>query len=376
MSDAIAYRIGTYRAADPQQTWERVQPMLSRFAITRVADITDLDDIGLPVHLAYRPTSQTYAVSIGTGESAPQSRVSAVMESIEAWHAENLELPIIVRAPAAALSLGYDVRALDLAHRSPLTPATVLDWVTGRGLLTGREIMAPVDFIRLDATAAPDWSRVLFRPTSNGLATGNTEAEAVLHGLHELIERDSVAAHLESPRAGRRYVDPAGCRNPSTRRVYEALLAADCTVLVCDITGSTGLPCYDATIWSTDVPVRYGGFGCHVDRGIALGRALAEAAQSRLGAISGARDDLDPGMYRAMTPPPEPVETASFPQDAGWDGGGDLQSVIRHAASLVASVTGAEPFMVRLDHPDIGLPAVKVLAPGLRMRGLSERSTR
>lgn len=376
MPDAIAYRIGTYRAVDPKQTWEQVHPMLSRFAITRVADITDLDDIGLPVHLAYRPTSRTYAVTIGTGDSALQSRVSAVMESIEAWHAENLNLPVTVRAPAAGLNLGYDVRALGLAHRSPLTPAVVLDWVSGRGLLTGREILAPVDFIRLDATAAPDWSRVLFWPTTNGLAIGNTEAEAVLHGLHELIERDSAAAYLESPHTQRRYVDPSGCRNPLTRRVYEALRAADCTVVVCDVTGSTGLPCYDATIWSPDVPVRYGGFGCHVDRSIALGRALAEAAQSRLGAISGARDDIDAGMYREMTAPPEPPEAASFPKDAGWDGDRDLQAVIRHCASLVASVTGAEPFMVRLDHEDIGLPAVKVLAPGLRMMGLSERSMR
>ena len=70
--------------------------MLPRFGITRVADITGLDDIGLPVHVAYRPDGLTFAVSIGTGATPAQSRVSAVMESIEAWHAENL------RAPASA----------------------------------------------------------------------------------------------------------------------------------------------------------------------------------------------------------------------------------------------------------------------------------
>jgi ribosomal protein S12 methylthiotransferase accessory factor YcaO len=33
----------------------------------------------------------------------------------------------------------------------------------------------------------------------------------------------------------------------------------------------------------------------------------------------------------------------------------------------VAAVTGAEPFAVRLDHHDLGIPAVKVIAPGLQL---------
>ncbi|HMH90648.1 MAG TPA: YcaO-like family protein [Streptosporangiaceae bacterium] len=367
MPDAIAYRAGTYRAADPEETWQRVAPMLPRFGITRVADITRLDDIGLPVHVAYRPAGLTFAVSIGTGDAAPQSRVSAVMESIETWHAENLRLPTAARAPAAALGLGYDVRDLNLAPRSPLTPAVVLDWVSGRGLLTGREILAPGDCIRLDGTAPRDWPSVFFWPTSAGLATGNTEAEAVLHGLHEVIERASVTAHHDAPRSRRRYVDPGSCRDPLTRRVYDALRAAGCAVTACDITGPVGLPCFAAVIWSADVPIRCSGFGCHVNAGIALGRALSEAVLSRLAAISGARDDIDGDAYREMAGLPEPAEPARFRADAGWADDGDLRSVIRHCASLVAAVTGAEPFAVRLDHEDIGIPAVKVIAPGLRI---------
>ncbi len=367
MAEAIAFRTGTYRAAPPEQTWERVRSMLPRFGITRVADITRLDDIGLPVHVAYRPASLTYAVSIGTGDTVPQSRVSAVMESIETWHAENLLLPVAARACAGALDLGYDVRSLNLAPRSPLTSAVVLDWVRGYGLLTGREILAPIEAIRLDETSQRDWAKVFFWPTSAGLATGNTEAEAVLHGLHELIERASVATRHQTPRSQRRYVDPEGCRNPVTRGIYDALRAVGCSLAVCDITGPAGVPCYAATIWSPDVPMRCAGFGCHVDRGIALGRAMAEAVLTRLAAISGARDDIDSDDYQAMAALAEPAELASFPEDGDWSDDGDLWSVIRHCASAVAAVTGAEPFAVRLDHEDIGIPAVKVLVPGLEM---------
>ncbi|GAA3265899.1 hypothetical protein GCM10020218_002280 [Dactylosporangium vinaceum] len=35
-----------------EQTWERVQPLLPSLGITRVADLTGLDDISLPSHAA------------------------------------------------------------------------------------------------------------------------------------------------------------------------------------------------------------------------------------------------------------------------------------------------------------------------------------
>jgi YcaO-like protein with predicted kinase domain len=367
MADSIVYHTGTYRTALPEETWERVLPMLPRFGITRVADITGLDDIGLPVHVAYRPDGLTFAVSVGTGATQAQSRVSAVMESIEAWHAENLRLPVSARCGAAALDLDYDVRELNLAPRSPLTANVLLDWVAGQGLLTGRSTFAPTDLIRLDLTPFVDYAQALFQVTSNGLATGNTVADAVLHGLVEVIERDSVASYLTRPQHERGYVDPGTCRHPGARRTFEALRAADCTVLVRDITGRVGLPCYAAVVWSPDVPISCGGYGCHVDRGIALGRAMAEAAQTRLALIAGARDDIDSDAYREVARPPEPSCLAPFPDEPGWVHDGDLDAVIRHCAALVATVTGAEPFAVQITQPDIGIPTVKVVAPGLRM---------
>jgi YcaO-like protein with predicted kinase domain len=276
-------------------------------------------------------------------------------------------VPASVRCPAVALDLDYDVRELSLAPRSPLTANVVLDWITGHGLLTGRATFAPTDLIRLDLTPLVDWAQALFRVTSNGLATGNTVADAVLHGLVEVIERDSIASYLAQPPPERQYVDPATCRDPAARRTYEALQAAGCTVLACDITSRVGLPCYGAVVWSPDVPISCGGYGCHVDRGIALGRAMAEATQTRLALIAGARDDIDGDCYREAPRPPEPPGLAPLPDEPGWASGSDLDTVIRHCATLVATVTGAEPFVVPITHPDIGIPTVKVIAPGLRM---------
>ncbi len=93
------YRTGTYRSASPESTRDRIRPMLDRFSITRVADITDLDEIGLPTMVCYRPDSKTLTVSIGTGIEPAQAFVSAVMEAIEIWHLEYAELPVAETGP-------------------------------------------------------------------------------------------------------------------------------------------------------------------------------------------------------------------------------------------------------------------------------------
>ena len=58
---------GTHRAMDPALTLERIRPHLPKAGITRIADITGLDDLGIPVVVATRPGSATLAVEAGKG---------------------------------------------------------------------------------------------------------------------------------------------------------------------------------------------------------------------------------------------------------------------------------------------------------------------
>jgi ribosomal protein S12 methylthiotransferase accessory factor len=374
-------RPGSFRAAPAEQTWERIRPLLPAFGITRVADITGLDEVGLPVHVAYRPTGRTLAVTVGTGLAPAQSRVAATMESIEGWHAENPRLDVAVRAPADDLDLGYDPRRLHVAPRSPLTGRTVLDWIAGRGLLTGRPYLVPYELVYLDFTVPPDGGRgpsapndVVFTPTSSGLATGNTTAEATLHALLELVERDSMTPFAVSGLADRHYVDPDTCADPSTVAVLAAIRGSSSWVEVVDLTGPTGLPCYGASMWDNSIPMIFGGFGCHVDPGRAVGRALAEAAQSRLVTVGGARDDISGEVYLPAdpyaVPPPVvdlPCRPVRPPDPAIAALGQDLEALVQHVAGRVLEYTGAEPFVVDLTHDDIGIPVSRVIAPGLRL---------
>ncbi|MGH3249935.1 MAG: YcaO-like family protein [Trebonia sp.] len=368
MTTAIRHRGGTYRAVKPQDTWDRIVTQLPRFGITRVNDITDLDEIGIPTWMACRPDGTTFAVSLGTGLDPMQARVSAAMESVEVWHAENPVLAAEFRDSAIGLGLPYDVRALNLADRSPLTGYSVLDWTTGTGVLSDRAIPVPLDSIQLDFTDARPWPNALFRPTSNGVATGNTPVEATLHGMLEIIERDCIAERQATDPAQFRHVDVDEADSDYIREIAARLRGAGCVISVSDATNRIGVPCFTAHVWSADVPIYCGGFGCHVDADIALGRALLEAAQSRLAIVSGARDDIDTDVYQPSARRQDPADARFVPPRTGLASDGpDLESVVRYCAGRIAAVTGCEPVTVDLAHDDIGIAVQKVFAPGLRM---------
>ena len=70
------------------ETVAHMRQNFARFGITRLADVTGLDCIGIPVWMAVRPNSKTLAVSQGKGLSNAAAQASAVMEAAEVATAE------------------------------------------------------------------------------------------------------------------------------------------------------------------------------------------------------------------------------------------------------------------------------------------------
>src|SRR5439155_24761113 len=85
---------GTHRVVPPEETIERARPLLPAMGITRIADVTGLDVIGIPVVMVCRPNSRSLAVSQGKGLDLAAAKASGVMESIEAYHAEHITLSV------------------------------------------------------------------------------------------------------------------------------------------------------------------------------------------------------------------------------------------------------------------------------------------
>ncbi|MEU3609800.1 YcaO-like family protein [Streptomyces sp. NPDC035033] len=286
---------GTHRVRDPHDTWRLIRPRLAEHGITRVADVTGLDTLGLPVAMAVRPLSRTLAVSQGKGQTPLLAKLSAATEAIELRHAERVEPdPALTRAPATALDLPYDLMDLDHEPGTLITPRTPLHWVTGTDLITGEPVPVPLDAVRLTLTAGRPWQPPGLQPSSNGLASGNTPHEAALHALYEVIERDSLTRLDSTGHDGRVDIDADSVTDPLNASLVRLCRTAGVHLEIALVPNPWQVPCFTAYVWSEDFPVWSAGSGAHSTPSVALSRAITEAAQSRLTAITGTRDDLPP----------------------------------------------------------------------------------
>ncbi|MET7621276.1 YcaO-like family protein [Streptomyces sp. NPDC005408] len=363
---------GTVRTRTPEDTWASLAPALPHYGITRVASLTGLDYLGLPVHTAIRPPSQTLVASQGKGATALLAKISAVMESIELWHAEQPRTPALC-VPAHDVALSYPLAALPMKptwHQA--LEQVPLEWTMGTGVNSGATIPVPLGL--LCRSAHRDlWQPDIFRATSTGLACGNTRDEAMLHGLYEVIERDALFADDASGGARRTLVDPQSVEDPYCRLLVDRLISAGALLELAVVDNTYGIPTCLTYLWTEDYPLHFAGSGCHTDPHIALARAITEAAQSRLTCIAGTRDDLlsREDVFDALPSRP-PATDNLHPWDALTGGyapwRGSFADQVATVAEQIEQVTRHEPVCLDLSAPSEPLAAVKVICPGTRSR--------
>lgn len=368
------------------ETEVRVRALLPSIPVTRVADLTPLDIIGLPVFSACTPLATDLAVHLGKGTDARGAWLSAVMEAIERVSAEEVDEASTVHATFDALQTASgDAVALDpesfcLPPESTYRPDRNLPWVGGHDLIQDQPV-----WLAGDLAVNPPRDGLLANIDTNGLASGNTHLEAVVHGICEVIERDAFSqvdfcamfADSHDRTMPVRTVDPATLP-PLAASVVERLRAAGQHVVVQDITSDLGVATFAAYVLEPSYPTSAGtapmlflGLGAHPDSGVAVVRALVEANQARLARIQGARDSYNtaPAHLRTTTLldvlrrlAPAPVvsfeEVPSSPSDDLLD---DLELLLGRLRSR-----GLERcVVVDLTRRDLDIPVVRVRVPGL-----------
>ena len=314
------------RSVPPAETVARVRRFMPAFGITRIANVTGLDTIGIPVVMVCRPNSRSISVSQGKGPDLDAARASGLMESVESYHAERIALPLML---GGYEDLRYthpliDVAGLPRPADSAFTAYSQLLWIEGRNLFDGAPLWLAYEMAHLDYSWPLPSGHGHFAASSNGLAAGNRVEEAIGHALSEVIERDATTLwHLldKDAQAATR-IDLDTVDDPGCRAVLAKFAAAGVLVGAWETTSDVGLPAFLCRIIQDEGPPAStirpaAGMGCHMRREVALMRALTEAAQSRLTFISGARDDmardgykqfLDPATYaqwRAIIAPPD-----------------------------------------------------------------------
>lgn len=288
-----AYREDTHRAVSTEQTFARVKPFLKRMGITRIANVTGLNRISIPVIMVSRPNSRSVSVSQGKGLSLMAAKVSGVMEAIETWHAERVSLPL---RHASYNDLVEEVSVVDVGQLpavidSPFTKTKRILWIEGRNLLTEKPQWLPYEMVHTDYTVPRPSGAGCFSCSTNGLASGNHLIEATCHAICEVIERDAISLWQTLPQNLRMEtrVDPSTVSDLLCQEVIQRFEDAGIDFGIWDLTSDVGIAVFRCMIVGKDEDSGHIGIGdgCHNHRGIALLRALTEAVQTRLTYISG-----------------------------------------------------------------------------------------
>lgn len=254
-----------------------------------------------------------------------------------------------------------------------------IDWSPVWSLTRGQHRYLPTALLYF-FTTPPEVHRgsVLFAD-SNGCAAGNTVEEAVLHGFLELVERDAFAiwwynrlrlAAVDICSFGDDYLSAAQDRYGRLGR----------EVWVLDATSDLGIPVFVAVSRRADggpENILFGA-GAHIDPHVAALRAVCEMNQflplmaspegtKALGADQHASRQwweegrLESHPYLAPAAGLASRVAADYPVHEA----SDAREAIEWCRTLVEA-KGMELLVLDQTRPDIGLPVVRVVVPGLR----------
>jgi ribosomal protein S12 methylthiotransferase accessory factor len=329
--------------------------------------------------------------SFGKGSTAEQGEASALMEAIERYSGifQGDEIRVTRRfsdfAPGEAI-LPNDVllfsdaqsmpdeTPLDDLKESHITPAPFdrsakIEWSPAWSLRDKHFKYLPTSILYFfyGGPAA-------FHADSNGCAAGNTLEEAIVQGFLELVERDAYAIWWYN-RSRRAEVDLSQFNDSYVRDLQTQLAESGRKLWVLDVTSDLGIPTYVAILhWMQNGQenIEFGS-GAHFDPRIAMLRTLTELNQflsiGLMGGGTGEKSSLDRinplrlQDYPFLTPNGNP---AVKPSSALQVGPLDNTREQVDACVDIARRAALDFLVLNQTRPDLEVPVVRVIVPGLR----------
>ena len=395
---------GGYRSTGPSSTVARFRKHVS--PLTGVVSRLERIKADLPLNTNYFAT-HNYAPrpetvqelkaglsggSFGKGSTADQGEASALMEAIERYSSSFQGDEIRVTRRFTDFEAGEALHPNDVMlfseaqYGRDAVPTISPD--RSMAMLTPFDRSAEIEW-------SPVWSlrdkRFKYVPTSllyffykgpgadsgppadsNGCAAGNTLEEAVVQGFLELVERNSYAIWWYN-RLQRPEVDLGQFDDPYVRELQRQFVEAGRRLWVLDVTSDLGIPSYVAVMHWTEgaqEQIEFGS-GAHFDARIALLRALTELNQFLSIGLVGCRSagklwgysgssEIRLGEHPYLTP--NGTSQSDFDSTFGsLDSGEQVKTCVRLAQQL-----GLDFLVLDQTRPDIEVPVVRVIVPGLR----------
>ena len=395
-----------------EETIKTILPVSSNIGITRLADITNMDILGIPNFSAVLPGTEDYIwVYSGKGPTRMDAKASALMESIERYSS----LPSGNRNKMIQGSYKEVSKVSKILHPSNVVEPMILeyddemimDFLSGYDLVNNDRILIPAPLALFRYSPKPPAINPFAYHHTNGLASGNVLEEAICHSLCELIERDATSlAELNAsalpynflrtmtkylsdngleidPVDGTEFVDDDS-KYPDVdisnidfkpiSNLVKKFNDAKIPLIIKDITSPIGVPTFNASSieWITE---DYGylaeGHGTHPDARIALLRAITEVSQTRAANIQGARDDLRKISYGNSNS--DEKKTWQFMKSKNTIQFSEIKSFIHEdilddinfILSRLVSNGLKQVIVVDLTNPQIMIPVVRTIVPGL-----------
>jgi ribosomal protein S12 methylthiotransferase accessory factor len=393
---------GGYRTVSPSATVARFRKLVS--PLTGVVSRLERIEADLPLNTNYYAAHNFSAPaktvnelraglsggSFGKGSTAEQGEASALMEAIERY---------------SGIFQGDEIRTTrrftDFPSGDAIVPNDVLLFSDAQYL---RDQAVTTDSDEAPSTPAPfdrsteiEWSpvwslrdeRFKYLPTSllyffyrgagqinadsNGCAAGNTLEEAIVQGFLELVERDAYAIwwynRLQRPEVDLGQVDDSYISDLRTRFAETGR-----RLWVLDVTTDLGIPSFVAILhWihNSQENIEFGS-GAHFDTRIALLRALTELNQflsiGLMGGGTGEKSSLDGSTplrlrdHLFLTPSDKPAVQPGIGSKLGnLDSRGQVTACVN-----LAKREGLDFLVLDQTRPDINVPVVRVIVPGLR----------
>jgi oxazoline/thiazoline synthase len=396
---------GGYRAIAPGETVSRYRKHVS--PLTGVVSHLERINSGQPLDASFiaqhnfSPCPETVEAlqsglsgdSYGKGSSAEQGEASALMEAIERY---------------CGIFQGDEIRITrrfsDFPDGDAIHPNAILNYSDAQFLhaAEGHDCSGDGAPFRFDPSAETEWTpvwslrdeRFKYIPTgllyffhesdsvnkiaadSNGCAAGNTLEEAILQGFLELVERDAYAIwwynKLRLPE-----IDLIESEDSYVRDLQTEFVARGRSLWALDATSDLGIPVVVAVAhWTRDGRERIEvAAGAHFDPRIAILRATTELNQflaigemrTRWGEAIAEGDDYgtDPLPLRKH-PYLRPKGKSSFGRRL-FD---KFEQLDRREQVLtctkLAEKHGIEVLVLDQTRPDVDVPVVRVIVPGLR----------
>lgn len=370
------------RVCGLQATIDRVLAKSDVLGITRIGETTHLDVLAIPNYsviapgLNYPARDGVISVFSGKGPTRKRALASALMETAERYSCiGRQEHAVAGSVNGLAERWALAPPGAFVAPQSHLvTDDDVIEWVPSRDLVTGASVLVPAQLVYTPYFAPAGMAQRA--SSTNGVASGNTVEEATLHALYEVIERDAEALMWAGGRSVTLDLDTVD--HPDAKDLIERYREAGLRLQVRDITQDIGVPtfiaiCIDVGLAQTNFV--NGGKGTHLDPGIALVRSLTEVAQSRVIEMGGVREDMSPRVslteanfgdfleqneaWYADTE--HKISWSEFSNRASPNVIDDLHTVLGE----IVAVAIDHCYMVDLTRPELDIPVVRVMVPGL-----------